>query len=247
MAESQGPRGKDKNYAKEGNYMLDGQNIAVDHLVTIIQALQIGRTTGSLMVTRGEGTSYESGTLVFLNGRVVQARVGTSGDAAGGREGRAAFNWLSTWEKCRYTFVLSITSHTKLRSEKQSDVDARSGARLAVRLVPLNATRNESATGSLSGGDQNQFVQQEGKASRKESELVNETVPYRSKPLEYSLHVLSKKSLSRMHRNVFLLVDGARKVRDLMRLLTLNENEIRALLHDLQNTGVISLAIPLSL
>jgi hypothetical protein len=187
--------------------MLDGQNIVVDHLVKIIQAFQIGRTTGSLIVTRGVGANYEVGQLVFLNGSVVRAKVGR-------REGREAFNWLSTWGKCRYTFVLSTTT--------------------------------EHVTGSLSGEYQNQFVQEEAKAALGESGQTNETVPYRSKPLEYSLQLLTKKSLSRMHRNVFLLVDGARKVRDLMRLLKLNENEVLTLLHDLQDTGVISLPIPLS-
>lgn len=186
--------------------MLDGQNIVVDHLVKIIQALQIGRTTGSLIATRGEGASYELGTLVFLNGRVVQSRVGR-------REGREAFNWLSTWGKCRYTFVPSIIS--------------------------------ESTTGNLSGGNLGQFTQEEEIVSRGDAEQVNETVPYRSKPLQYGLQVLSKKSLSRTHRNVFLLVDGVRKVGDLMRLLQLNENEVLALLYDLQDTGVISLSIPL--
>ena len=63
--------------------MLAGQNIVVDHLVKIIQAIQIGRTTGSLIATRGEDASYELGTLVFLNGRLVQGRVGR-------REGRDA-------------------------------------------------------------------------------------------------------------------------------------------------------------
>src|SRR5436305_304207 len=95
----------DMDYAKEGKYMLDGQNIVVDRLVKIIEAIQIGRSTGSLIVTRGEGASYEVGTLVFLKGKLVQGRVGR-------REDREAFNWLSTWGKCRYTFVLSITSET---------------------------------------------------------------------------------------------------------------------------------------
>jgi hypothetical protein len=187
--------------------MVDGQNIVVDHLVKIIQTLQIGRSTGSLIATRGEGASYELGTLVFLNGRVAQAR-------AGRRDGREAFNWLSTWGKCRYTFVLSITS--------------------------------ESVTGSLSGSNQDQFMQEEDRVSHEEPEQVKETVPYRSKPLEYGLQVLSNKSLSRIHRHVFLLVDGARRVGDLMRLLKLNEKQVLALLYDLQDTGVISLPIPLS-
>lgn len=187
--------------------MLAGQNTVVDRLVKIIQAIQVGRTTGSLMVTRGEGASYELGTLVFLNGRVVQGRVGR-------REGREAFNWLSTWGKCRYTFVQSITS--------------------------------ESAIEGLPEEEPDKFMQEDGKASFGESEQVNATVPYRSKPMGYGLQVLSEKSLSRMHRNVFLLVDGTRRVGDLMRLLKLSENQVLALLYDLQDASIISLPGSLS-
>jgi hypothetical protein len=182
--------------------MLDGENIVVDHLVKIIQAIQVGRTTGSLIATRGEGASYELGTLVFLNGQVVQARVGR-------RESREAFNWLSTWGKCRYTFVLSITS--------------------------------ESTTGTFPRG--NQFIQEERTASPGESGEVNDAVPYRSKPLDYGLQLLSEKSLSRTHRRIFLLVDGARRVSDFMRLLQLDETQVLTLLYDLQDTGVISLPL----
>jgi len=230
--------------------MLDGQNIVADHLVKIIQALQIARTTGSLVATRGEEASYESGTLVFLNGRVVQARVGR-------REGREAFNWLSTWGKCRYTFVPSVMSEsTTGHLEEFSPV----GEASPVPTTPVRAPHRESSTGlalrsadsperttdSLSRGDLYQFTPQEMKVLQREAEQVNETVPYRSKPLQYSLQVLSKKSLSRTHRNVFLLIDGTRRVGDLMRLLKLDENEVLALLYDLQDTGVISLPIPLS-
>jgi len=195
------------NYAKEGNFMLAGQKIVIDNLAKIIQAIQVGRTTGSLVATRGDGASYELGTLVFVNGRVVQARVGR-------REGREAFNWLSTWGKCRYTFVLSVTS--------------------------------ERAAESLLGGDQDdQFMQEESRPSSDGSGEMNERVPYKNKPVGYGLQVLSEKSLSRTHRHVFLLVDGSRRVGDLMRLLQLNENEVLTLLYDLQDTGVISLSGPL--
>ena len=86
------------------------------------------------------------------------------------------------------------------------------------------------------------------KVSSGELEQVNETVPYRSKPLGYSLQVLSeKKSLSRLHRRVYLLVDGVRKVEDLMRLLKLSENEVLAVLYDLQDVGIITVPSSLSL
>src|SRR5579859_6704862 len=99
-------------YTKEGNLMLAGQNIAVDRLVKIIQDIRFEKMTGSLVVTRGEGIGYELGTLVFLNGRVVQGRVGQF-------EGREALNRLLTLGKCWYTFVLSIISDADQRSRRQ--------------------------------------------------------------------------------------------------------------------------------
>src|SRR5437868_1070608 len=99
-------------YTEEGNFMLAGQNIVVDRLVKILQSIRVERMTGSLVVTRGEGIGYELGTLVFLNGQVVQGRVGR-------REGLEALNWLLTWGKCWYTFVRSITSDAGLRSKRQ--------------------------------------------------------------------------------------------------------------------------------
>jgi len=221
--------------------MLAGQNVVVDHLVKIIQAIQIGRTTGSLMVTRGEGASYEVGTLVFLNGRVVQGRVGR-------REGREALNWLSTWGKCRYTFVLSVTPDNDLRSNEQSpSTDPLLQSRIPhARLLSMNTDGDENATESRTTGELDLFIPEESKTTQGEAGPLNNSVPYRSKPTGYGLQVLSEKNLSRIHRKVFLLVDGVRKVGDLMRLLQLTENEVLTLLYDLQDTGIIRLPSPLS-
>jgi hypothetical protein len=174
--------------------MFEGQNTVVDQLVKIIEAIKIGRSTGSLIATRGEGATYEMGTVVFVKGRVVEAKVGRRVD-------REALNWLSTWGKCRYTFVLSTSESST--------------------MVPEEVVGGHNAN-------------------------VNEAVPYRSQPLVYGLQVLQEKSLSRMHRQVFLLVDGMRKVEDLMRLLHLGEYEVVALLYDLADTGIISIPSPLS-
>jgi hypothetical protein len=225
--------------------MLAGQNIAVDRLVKIVQAITVERMTGSLVVARGEGISYELGTVVFLNGRVVQGRVGR-------HEGREALNWLLTWGRCCYTFVRSVTSDAYQRSKRPfSNGDTQLQSRIPhVRLVPLgqaqrlHAGREESATGKWPRGKREPLTQKESKSLPREAERVNETVPYVSRPLEEGLQVLSEKGLSRVHRRVFLLVNGSRSVEDLMRLLKLNEYKMLALLYDLQDAGVISLPAP---
>jgi hypothetical protein len=184
--------------------MFDGQNLVVDQLVKIIEAIQIGRTTGSLVATRGEGPSYEVGTLVFVKGRIVQAKVGR-------REDRDALNWLSTWGRCRYTFVLS-----GVEGVLQEDVV-------------------DKATG---------VMQRVGE--QKQDAKMNGAVPYRSQPLAYGLQVMQEKRVSRVHRHVFLLVDGVRQVGDFMRLLKLDEYEVLALLYDLADLGIIHIPTPLS-
>ena len=91
---------------------------------------------------------------------------------------------------------------------------------------------------SCSRGKLEQLMQKGIKVSPGGSGQV---VPYLSRPLEDGLRVLAEKGLSRIHRRVFLLVNGSRRVADLMRLLKLNENEMFALLYDLQAADIISL------
>ena len=192
--------------------MFDGQNVVVDQLVKIIQALQVGRTTGTLVATRGEGPSYEVGTLVFVQGRVTQAKVGR-------KEDREALNWLSTWGRCRYTFVLSMSSGSGMSEESREAQMKATG--------PLM----EKTTGPIREG----------------SGPINETIPFRSKALEYGLQVIEERGLSRVHRRLFLLADGQRNIVEFMRLLKLNEFEVLEILYSLQDVGIINIPNPLAL
>lgn len=187
--------------------MFDGQSVVADQLVKIIQALQVGRTTGTLVATRGEGPSYEVGTLIIVQGRIVQAKVGR-------KQEREALNWLSTWGRCRYTFVQSVSSGNGAPEE-----------------IKVTGPLQEKSTGPI----------------REATGTINETVPYRSKALDYGLRVIDEKGLSRIHRHLFLLVDGQREVVEFMRLLKLNEFEVLEMLYDLQDVGIINIPNPLAL
>jgi hypothetical protein len=105
----------------------------------------------------------------------------------------------------------------------------------------MHAGWDERATESWPGGKMDQLTQKEGKALPGDVGRVNETVPYIRRPLEDGLQILAERGLSRIHRRVFLLVNGSRRVGDLMRLLKLSEHEMLALLYDLQDTGIIGL------
>ena len=92
-----------------------------------------------------------------------------------------------------------------------------------------------------------QGVEQEEKQERVERYGRADEVPYKSQPLFYGLRLLEHTQFSRAHRHVYLLVDGVRSVRELRRVLRLDEYTVLALLHDLQDLGIISIPTPLSL
>lgn len=68
-----------------------------DSLANIIQILHLGYRSGTLTVERHTGQTIEEGSILFVNGRVVDARTNTY-------SGIAAFNYLQTWGSCRFSF-----------------------------------------------------------------------------------------------------------------------------------------------
>src|SRR6266700_5580532 len=195
--------------AMEGLFMLDKQKIVVDRLVDIIQTIQIGRKTGTLTATRGEGATYEVGTIVFVEGKVIQAKVGR-------RKDRDALNWLSTWRICQCTFVLSITSGNDQPQK-----------------VPLTPPPKHSIHTTNTGPKQLSSDRQTGPLTP--PALSDQTVPHLTKPFNVSLCLIEQNGLSRAHRHLFLLVDGTRSITEITRILKHDEQNILTLLHDLQD------------
>src|SRR5258708_4392785 len=74
-----------------------------DSLADIIQLIFLGNRNGTLTVERGEGRTLEEGFITFLDGKVVEARVGQY-------NGAGAFNYLNAWRTCRFSFVNDITA-----------------------------------------------------------------------------------------------------------------------------------------
>ena len=70
-----------------------------DRLADVIHIIHIGGKSGMLTVERGEGKTVEEGFIRFVNGRVVEARIGTL-------TGLAAFNYLNAWQACRFSLVI---------------------------------------------------------------------------------------------------------------------------------------------
>lgn len=69
-----------------------------DSLASIIQILHLGQRSGTLTVERSAGQAIEEGYIVFVNGRIADAK-------ANQYSGLAAFNYLKTWGSCRFSFI----------------------------------------------------------------------------------------------------------------------------------------------
>jgi hypothetical protein len=67
-------------------------------------------------------------------------------------------------------------------------------------------------------------------------------VPYRIYSIEDALPQFANKGLTRIHRQLFLLIDGQRAVQELARLTGRSPAEIETLLADLERAGFIRLA-----
>lgn len=77
---------------------------AAGRLADVIRVAQLARRTGVLKVERGEGAALEEGTIIFFDGKVIDAH-------AGNKHGAVAFQWLSShWENCRFSFDSSQTA-----------------------------------------------------------------------------------------------------------------------------------------
>jgi len=112
--------------------MTQRQEATTDRLVNVIQSIQLGRRTGTLMARRGVGVTLEEGIVTFVNGRVTEARVGRRG-------GSLALNWLSTWGYCRYTFVLPTTDEILPLAPSSANISR--GLKTTDSLPPLDIQR----------------------------------------------------------------------------------------------------------
>lgn len=202
------------------------QETATDRLIDIIQSIQMAQENGVLTVRRGEGGTLEEGSIVFANGQIKQTIVGR-------RSGPAALNWLSTWGQCRYTFAslndrqiqplnplpTNGSGTTRpITADLQSSVPAPS-QRQSEPLLPITGSNWQRRPPATAAPLPVAF--------------------YPTQTLTAALREIEQNRLSRSHRQLFLLIDGQRTTQELARLAAKNEQEVQALLHELERIGVI--------
>jgi hypothetical protein len=210
--------------------MLQQQQGTTDRLVKIIQTIQLGRGTGVLTARRGQGMSVEEGTIVFVNGQVKEARVGR-------HTGTEAFNLLSAWGLCLFTFVVETQDGLPLllpasspSPTEQEQTQADGQGQSFVPLSPLRrGTRSLAAEAHLPSGN----------AEPSPTAGTPAAMPYQARPLDVSLQLMAQLGFARAHRQLFLLVNGQRTSAEFARLMGRSQEEIEALLRDLERATVI--------
>ncbi len=203
--------------------MLLQPDTATDRLTNVIQVAQLGRRTGLLLVERSKGINLEEGAIIFVNGKITEAR-------AGHRSDWEALNWLCTWDTCLFTFVHTNASEAHLPPASRPDTEPVETFRYQ-QMQPLAHDKQKSQFANIS--EFNKELEQS-----KISALISRVSP-RMEHTNKALLAIAQAGFSRTHRQVFLLVDGVRTPTDLVRLTGRGSIEIEEILHDLENVGVI--------
>lgn len=206
--------------------MFSEHETVTDQLVSIIRYIQLRRGTGTLSAMRGKEAMSESGTIVFVQGKVVQAKAGRYHD-------RDALNWLSTWSTCRVTFVPATGSEDIPLQPNMELSASNAGVTQVARSKQTDSFRLvEPITPAPGDGAGNLHTPISASA-------LNQVIPHRSKPPAIALYLIKLKGLSRSHRLLFLLIDGVRDLTELANLLNRDQFETLTLLYDLQEANCI--------
>jgi hypothetical protein len=192
-------------------FMPQQRGTTTDRLANIIQVLQLGRKTGHLTVERGEGAAREQGEILFVHGQVIEAR-------AGQFYGQQALSRLNVWGACRFMFYPSMP-------------DRVTGS-LPALAPTANGTNPQLHTPAPLSQDSG-WRQTTGQLERAFP------VPRRKRRADEALQLLDEAGFSRLHRRLFLLVDGHRTMVELVRLMGRGQDEVQRLLSDLIRVGLV--------
>lgn len=202
-----------------------------DRLANVIQVLQLGQKTGRLVVERNTGSTLEQGIITFVNGQIVQASVNQ-------QQGLDALNWLRSWGHCRFAFLLDQRPGNAGQMPSLPPQVPVQGNGLHQRNPP--SLLPKTATGPLYS-QQDLANRLTGKLGAQRVPTAWLTIPYRTRHIEEGMRLIEHMGLSRTHRRLFLLIDGRRTLKELVRLMAHEPAEVLRFLQELERAGVIQL------
>jgi hypothetical protein len=221
-------------------------NTETDRLANVLQVLQLGQKTGRLIVERNDGPLFEQGMITLVSGQVVQANLNQL-------QGPEALSRLKNWGACRFAFTpeqrSGITGRMPTVSSQLSPAQPSqpsSWEDAGKRAPGTSPLRNRAA--SPHNTMASSAYAQENIHTRTTRNLggAGEPIPtawlatpYRTRHMEEGMHLIEQMGLSRTHRRLFLLIDGGRTVKELIRLMSHDPEDVQKLLQDLERAGAI--------
>lgn len=215
--------------------MAEQRYTETEQLSDVIDVIQLGRKTGSLMVTRGEGGNQETGVVVFLHGQPIQANVGQ-------RTPTESLKWLATWTTCHFVFVPGTPGQPTLPMSTTSQVSpTTTNPSLPANLsLPSPAWHDEGKQQNRGMGNTTSPGRMPPPQPRAYSPLL--AVPHRLWPVNEALYAMDQRGFSRNHRRLLLLLDGRRTVKDLSLLMGRSSEEVYILLEQMEKAGFVQLS-----
>lgn len=146
---------------------------------------------------------------------IIAFRDGQVVDASVGQlRGADAFKKLVVWTRCHFIFKSALPESPP--------------------PVALPPPQSGAPTGSGRSDTEWRYRQEPP-----DEYLSIVVVPYRSPYMQGALPNFQRLGLSRLHRQVFLLIDGRRSTQELARLIGHHHQEVLAVLADLESAGLI--------
>ncbi|MBA2681183.1 MAG: DUF4388 domain-containing protein [Ktedonobacteraceae bacterium] len=213
---------------------MSNEEMVADSLVRYIQAIQRGRRTGLLIVRRGSGNTREEGRVRFQQGHVSETLLGS-------RTGTRAFNELCTWGVCLISFISTDGQEVKT---SVSPTPPPAPPPIQTDPHPPGSTplRRRSNTSPELSRDGKEDVSRQEQASSPDTLL--QARPVQTRQFNASLQIIENLHLSRTHRQLFLLINGQRSVKELIYVFNRSQGEVLQLLRDLERAAVIRIQPP---
>jgi hypothetical protein len=189
-------------------------------LVAIITRIQRARKTGLLVVKRVNKGILEEGAITFVKGQVT-------GSETGRRRGQDAFNIMSQWKGCRFSFV-----SPRLQDDLSLFSSPSPSSPPIIQTSPLRKSSSLPELGEFSPAKQENL-----------QPISAAAIPTQNMLFESALPTLDRLG-SRLYRQIFLLLDGHRSVAELIRLTGRSPAEVDKILRKLEHTGAIRIVMP---
>lgn len=202
-----------------------------DHLLQVIEVIELGRRTGLLSIERTSDAGLEEGDIYFVQGEAIYA-------STGAKSGRVALTILRTWDACRFAFLSDAPRPTaNIGPATGGPRSYQTGPLRSIRPIPPSLPNPPQHVGTqpFSGPPANPPT------PAPSMRLAPYHRPKRGPNPQDIPRLAASYQLSWAHRVILLMADGEHTIAELARLSSRSEEEVLRLLADLLRLGLITL------